>query len=99
MNDLVQAIQGVFDQQDPLNPRNMALFFAWVAIFAFTFVGLWRSRRAWLRFFSFAINQCVTFGVVLSWSVTSLIAVAYWWQSLIFAALTGVVAWLLFDDG
>ncbi|MDJ0950549.1 MAG: hypothetical protein QNJ94_16680 [Alphaproteobacteria bacterium] len=92
----VSAVTGVFDQLNPFNLANLILFFAWLALFTFTTVAVWRSNSAWLRLLSFLVNQVFSVGIVLSWTLTSLLAYTYWQHSLAVVAATGMVALWLF---
>ncbi len=92
----MQSLTGLFDQLNPYNTGNMVLFFAWVSIFAFTMVGVWRCQTGWLRFCCFLVNQLFSVGVVVSLTVTALLAYTYWWQSIFAAVASGAAAWLVF---
>ncbi len=97
MTNLLQGIGGLIDQLNPFNTGNLVLYFASVVVFSFTVIGLWRSQRRWVRLCCYAVNQLFSFGMVVSLTVTALLAYTYWWQSLSAAAITVVVAWYLFS--
>lgn len=95
---LVNALTGVFDQLNPFNTGNLIVYFVWLTIWIFTAVGIWRSQRRWLRLVFFAINQALSVGIVLSWTITALLAWTYWQWSLGAAAASGLLAVWLFRD-
>ncbi len=97
MNGFVNTIAGVFDQLDPFNIGNLILYFAWVAIFSFTIVGLWRSHRRWVRLLCYMVNQVCSIGILVSLTITVLLAYTYWWQSLTAAAVSIALAWRCFS--
>jgi hypothetical protein len=95
MNDFVRALAGFFDQLNPFSLGNLVFYFAWLAIYSFTMVAVWRSHRAWVRFICFVINQVLSIGVLISWSLTVLLAYTYWLPSaLVFLGVTGSTIYL-----
>ena len=97
MNDLLNGVRSVVDQLNPYNTGNLVLYFSWVVVFSYTVIGLLRSQRRWVRVCCFAVNQLFSFGMVVSLTVTALLAYTYWWQSLTTAAVTLVIAWIIFS--
>jgi hypothetical protein len=89
-------VANVFDQLDPFNTGNQVLFYAWLGIFTFTTVAVWRCPFGWLRFICFIVNQLFSIGILISWSLTVLLAVTYWRESLVVLGTTAVVSFLLF---
>lgn len=97
MHNVVNFTTTVYDQLNPFNAGNLALYFAWVVSYMLTLMGIWRSRRALTRFCCFAVNQTFSVGILLSWTLTALLAYTYWWQSLVVAASAALLGWLLFS--
>lgn len=96
MNDFVRSLTGFFDQLNPFSMGNLVFYFAWLVIYSFTMVAVWRSHRAWVRFICFVINQVLSIGVLISWSLTVLLAYTYWLPSaLVFLGVTSSTIYLL----
>jgi hypothetical protein len=95
-----QAFGGFYHSiVDPLNPfnrGNIVLFFAWIVIYTYTWVAVWRSERSWFRFLCFIVNQLSSIGIVMSWSLTLILAYAYWQAALGAFAATGATSLFLF---
>ncbi len=81
MPDFLRGIQDVFDQLDPFSFGNRIVYFCWLALYSFTLVAVWRSRHSWVRLLCFVLNQVLSIGVVISWSLTVLLAYTYWMPS------------------
>ncbi|MEZ5647731.1 MAG: hypothetical protein R3E60_02035 [Alphaproteobacteria bacterium] len=96
MNAIIGHITGIFDQLNPFNTANLILYFAWVAIFGFTMVGLVRARYGLVRFLCYALNQFFSVGIILSWTLTVLLAYTYWWQSLVLFVVSLIIGSLTF---
>ena len=96
MQDFVGAATGVFDQLNPFNTGNLILYFGWIVIYTFTWMAIWRSRTPWFRFLSFVVNQVFSVGIVLSWTLTGLLAYTYWKQSLAVFIVTAAVGFYMF---
>lgn len=96
MQQAVGTITGVFDQLNPFNAGNLILFFGWLAVFTFTTVAVWRCQVAWFRFVCFVVNQIFSVGILLSWTLTALLAFTYWRESLLVLAGTGIGSLWLF---
>jgi presenilin-like A22 family membrane protease len=86
----------VVDPLNPFNRGNIVLYFAWVVVYTFTWVAVWRSERSWFRFVCFVINQLFSIGILISWSLTVILAYAYWQASLAVFAGTGAAGLFLF---
>jgi hypothetical protein len=86
----------VVDPLNPFNRGNVALFFAWVVIYTYTWVAVWRSERSWFRFLCFVVNQIFSIGVLMSWSLTLILAYAYWHAALAAFAATGAASLFAF---
>ncbi len=96
MQQVVGTITGVFDQLNPFNTGNLILFFGWLVVFTFTSVAVWRCPTAWFRFICFVVNQVFSVGILLSWTLTALLAFTYWRESLLVLAGTAVGSFWLF---
>jgi hypothetical protein len=96
MQQIVSAFTGVFDQLNPFNTGNLILYFSWIVIYTFTWMAIWRSRSPWLRFLSFIVNQVFSVGIILSYTLTGLLAYTYWKQSLAVFLVTAILGFLVF---
>lgn len=96
MADLGTTAGGVLDQLNPFGLGNLILYFAWLIIFTFTGIAVWRCGVPWLRLVCYLINQVVSVGVLLSWTLTGLLAYTYWWESVGVFAGTAAGAFYLF---
>ena len=95
MPDLLRGIQDVFDQLNPFSLANRVAYFAWLALYSLTLVVVWRARRSWVRLLCFVLNQALSVGVVISWSLTVLLAYTYWLPSaVLFVTVTGGALYL-----
>jgi hypothetical protein len=88
VHKVTEFFGGFFDQLNPYNRANLTVYFAWLIVYVSTWIAVWRSPRAWFRFFCFIANQAFSIGIVISWSLAVLIAVRYWIPSLLAALLT-----------
>ena len=86
----------VVDPLDPFNRGNIVLYFTWIVVYTFTGVAVWRSERSWFRFICFVVNQLFSIGILISWSLTIILAYAYWQESLAAAATTAAAGLFLF---
>ena len=82
MSQLTAGFRRVFDELNPYNDGNLVLYFAWLVVYTYTAVAIWRSRRPWFRFLCFLVNQMFSVGVIMSWTLTGLLAYTYWRESL-----------------
>ena len=96
MNEIVAGIKGVFDNLNPFNTGNLVIYFAWLAIYVFTLVAIWRSNSRVVRLVCFLVNQIFSIGVILSWTLTALLAYTYWIASLGTIVITLILAWWAF---
>jgi hypothetical protein len=96
MQGIADEITNVFDQLDPFSTGNRILFFAWIVVFAFTSVAVWRCPFAWFRFLCFIVNQLFSVGILISWGLVVVLAVTYWRESLLVLAGTGIGSFWLF---
>ena len=96
MSQFAAVATGVFDQLNPFNTGNLIIYFGWLALFTFTAVAVWRSDSRWFRLACFVVNQVFSVGIILSWTLTSLLAYTYWQQSLAVVAATLISAiWVM----
>ena len=96
MREVGEFFGGFFDQLNPYNSANLIAYFTWLIVYVTTWITVWRSSLAWLRFISFLVNQVFSVGILISWSLVILIAVRFWIPSLIVALLTAGLALLVF---
>ena len=100
MQDLFTAVaayyHSVVDPLDPFNRGNIVLYFTWIVVYTFTGVAVWRSPRSWFRLVCFVINQLFSIGILISWSLTIILAYAYWQASLVAFAATSAAGLFLF---
>ena len=95
MYDIERAFTSFFDQLNPFSLGNLVSYFVWLTIYSFTLVAVWRSHWAWLRLVCFVVNQVLSIGVFISWSLTLLLAYTYWLPSaLIFLGMAGTTFYL-----
>jgi hypothetical protein len=87
---------GFFDQLNPYNRANLTVYFSWLVVYIATWIAVWRSSRAWIRFLCFIANQVFSVGVVISWSLAVIIAYRYWIPSMVLALLTAGMTLFLF---
>ncbi len=95
--DTVSAYyHSVVDSLNPFNRGNILLYFTWILVYTFTWVAVWRSGRSWFRFVCFVINQIFSIGILISWSLTVILAYAYWQASLALFVVTATISLFLF---
>ena len=87
---------GVLDQLNPFSLGNLILYFSWLVIFTYTGIAVWRCATPWLRLISYLVNQVVSVGILLSWTLTALLAYTYWWESVAVFACTAAGSLYLF---
>jgi hypothetical protein len=92
MSQLTAGFGRVLDELNPYNSGNLVLYFSWLVVYTYTAVAIWRSRRPWYRFLCFLVNQLFSVGVILSWTLTGLLAYTYWRESLGALAGTAVLS-------
>ncbi|MDH3233234.1 MAG: hypothetical protein OEQ29_06890 [Alphaproteobacteria bacterium] len=98
MDEVVSSIKGVFDTLNPFNTGNLVIYFAWLVVYTFTLVAIWRSNSRIVRLVCFLINQVFSVGVILSWTLTALLAYTYWIASLGTIVIALVLAWWTFRE-
>jgi fumarate reductase subunit C len=96
MSDIERAFTGFFDQLNPFSLGNLVFYFVWLTVYSFTLVAVWRSGRAWARFVCFVVNQVLSVGVLISLTLTALLAYTYWLPSaLVFLGVGGTTFYML----
>lgn len=98
MDEIVSSIKGVFDTLNPFNTGNLVIYFAWLVVYIFTLVAIWRSNSRIVRLVCFLVNQVFSVGVILSWTLTALLAYTYWIASLGTIVIALVLAWWTFRE-
>ena len=98
MDEIVSSIRSVFDTLNPFNIGNLVIYFAWLVVYVFTLVAIWRSNSRIVRLICFLINQLFSIGVILSWTLTALLAYTYWIASLGTVVIALVLAWWTFRE-
>ena len=96
MSEIVNAIKGIFDNLNPFNIGNLIIYFSWIVVYTFTLTAIWRSNSGFVRFLCFLANQIFSIGIILSWTLTVIIAYTYWIASLGTIVGTLIVSWYLF---
>lgn len=96
MNEIVTSIKGIFDNLNPFNTGNLVIYFSWLVVYVFTLVAIWRSNSRLVRLLCFLVNQVFSIGVILSWTLTALLAYTYWIASLGAVVIALVLSWWAF---
>lgn len=96
MNEIVSSIKGLFDNLNPFNTGNLVIYFSWLVVYVFTLVAIWRSNSRIVRLVCFFSNQIFSIGVILSWTLTALLAYTYWIASLGAIVITLICSWWVF---
>jgi len=96
MSEIVSSIKGVFDTLNPFNAGNLVIYFSWLVVYIFTLVAIWRSNSRIVRLICFLVNQLFSIGVILSWTLTALLAYTYWIASLGTVVIALVLSWWTF---
>ena len=96
MNEIVTGIKSIFDNLNPFNTGNLVIYFSWLVVYVFTLVAIWRSNSRLLRLLCFLVNQVFSIGVILSWTLTALLAYTYWIASLGAVVISLILSWWAF---
>ncbi len=99
MSEIVSAIKGIFDNLNPFNIGNLIIYFSWLVLYTFTLTAIWRSRRGGVRLVCFVANQIFSIGIILSWTLTAILAYTYWIASLGTIGAALVMSLYLFRSG
>ncbi len=96
MQYIIDQLQSFYDQLNPFSTGNIVLYYVWLVAYSATLVSTWRARSTWSRLFSFIANQVLQIGVLMSWSLTAILAVHFWLPSLlIFVAVVSTTFYVL----
>ena len=96
MNEIVTGFKSIFDNLNPFNTGNLVIYFSWLVVYVFTLVAIWRSNSRLVRLLCFLVNQVFSIGVILSWTLTALLAYTYWIASLGAVVITLILSWWAF---
>ena len=96
MNEIVTGIKSIFDNLNPFNTGNLVIYFSWLVVYVFTIVAIWRSNSRLVRLLCFLVNQVFSIGVILSWTLTALLAYTYWIASLGAVVISLILSWWAF---
>lgn len=96
MEQLLNEFGSIVDTMNPYSSGNVALYFAWLVLYAFTAMAIWRSQNRWVRLLCFLFNQVFAVGVVISWTIVLILAYEYWIHSLAVLALVIALGWWTF---
>jgi len=96
LDSVIDSIRGVINQLDPLNTGNKIIFYAWLVIYIFTTIALWRSQKAWVRLICLILNQVFSIGFILSWGLAIVIAADQWKPALVVAVSMLTLTLVLF---
>ncbi|MFQ5972768.1 MAG: hypothetical protein ACE5Q3_10570 [Alphaproteobacteria bacterium] len=98
MYDPLEFVSDLVGRFNPNDPVNLTLFYTWLVVFTFTFMGLWRAPRRWVRLVCYVVNQAVSFGMLQAGVVTVAILFGRWREALVAGAMTFLLSWWLFAD-
>lgn len=98
MDDLFDGFRSVVDTMNPYSASNVALYFAWLVLYSFTAMAIWRSQRRWVRLSCFLVNQVFAVGILITWTTVLALAYAYWIHSLAVLAVVVVAGLWLFRE-
>jgi len=96
MTEVVTSIKSIFDNLNPFNTGNLVIYFSWLVVYVFTLVAIWRSNSRLVRLLCFLVNQVFSIGVILSWTLTALLAYTYWIASLGAVVIALILSWWAF---
>lgn len=98
MYDPLEFVSDLVGRFNPNDPVNLTLFYLWLVIFIFTFTGIWRASRRWVRLVCYVVNQAVSFGMLQAGVVTAAILFGRWREALVACAVTFAVSCWLFAE-
>src|SRR5215475_6462575 len=78
MDAISRGFNALIDQLNPFSLGNIVFYFVWLVLYTFSLVAVWRSQRSWLRLLCLILNQILSVGVLISYSLTLLLAYTYW---------------------
>ena len=95
MEAISSAFSSFIDQLNPYSLGNRVFYFVWLVLYSFSLVAVWRSHHSWVRFVCLILNQLLSVGVLISYSLTLLLAYTYWLPTaLIFFSVAGATFYL-----
>lgn len=98
MEPIIQDIKGVFDQLNPYNTGNLILYFSWLVVFVFTVIGIWFSKKRWVRICCYLVNQVFGIGIILSITLIGIITYKYWMYAAGTVVATLLISLWIFKD-
>jgi hypothetical protein len=96
LQEIYDYISVVAEQLNPYNTGNQILYYVWLVIYTFTCVAIWRSRRPWLRFLCFIVNQVFSVGMLMSTVLTVAFIISFWIETLAVFIATAAISLFLF---
>jgi hypothetical protein len=100
MDAIARGFNAFIDQLNPFSPGNIIFYFVWLVLYSFSLVAVWRSHRSWIRLICLILNQVLSVGVLISYSLTLLLAYTYWLPTaLVFFGVAGVTFYLFHRRG
>jgi hypothetical protein len=96
MDGIERAFTSVVDQLNPFSLGNLIFYFTWLVLYTFSLVAVWRSHRSWVRFVCLVLNQILSVGVLISYSLAFLLAYNYWLPTALIFLGVALVTFLLF---
>lgn len=96
MDGIERAFTSLVDQLNPFSLGNLIFYFTWLTLYTFSLVAVWRSHRSWVRFICLVLNQVLSIGVLISYSLTLLLAYNYWLPTALIFLSVALVTFLLF---
>lgn len=95
MDAIERAFTSLVDQLNPFSLGNLIFYFTWLTLYTFSLVAVWRCHRSWVRLICLVLNQILSVGVLMSYSLTLLLAYNYWLPSaLIFLGVASMTFFL-----
>ncbi len=96
MDAIARAFTSLIDQLNPFSLGNLIFYFTWLTLYTFSLVAVWRSHRSWVRLICLVLNQILSVGVLMSYSLTLLLAYNYWLPSALIFLGVGSMTFVLF---
>jgi hypothetical protein len=96
LQELYDSVRVVLEQLNPYNTGNQILYYVWLVVYTFTWVAIWRSKRPWLRFLCFVVNQLFSVGILMSTIVTVAFIISFWIETLAVFIVTAAISLFLF---
>ncbi len=96
MNAVERAFTSLVDQLNPFSLGNLIFYFTWLVLYTFSLIAVWRSHRSWVRLICLVLNQILSIGVLISYSLTLLLAYNYWLPTVLISLGVAVLTFFLF---